>query len=200
MQCKAQNKNGFRCSGSAMRNKECCSVHKNNEGGFSVFWAGLGALVGNIVAPGIGGILGGAITGLAAEYIYKEYKIMSKRIFISFAVEDANYRDLLKGQSLNTQTDFSYTDMSAKEAWDAKWKTNCRERIKSCDGVIALISKHTRFADGAKWEMQCANDENIPMIGIHIHKDDKGLIPTELEGRKVLNWTWDTITNFIDGL
>lgn len=80
-----------------------------------------------------------------------------KRIFISFAIEDVKYRDLLKGQALNTKSPFTYTDISVKQAWDNNWKTNCRQRIKSCDGVIALISKNTRNADGAKWEMQCAN-------------------------------------------
>lgn len=122
----------------------------------------------------------------------------SKRIFISFAIEDKNYRDLLKGQSLHTNTPFSYTDMSAKQAWDRKWKTNCRIQIKGCDGVIALISKKTRNADGAKWEMQCAIDEGIPIIGIHIHKDGKGQIPPQLSGKKVVNWTWSAITNFIN--
>ena len=37
----------------------------------------------------------------------------SKRIFISFAIEDSQYRDLLKGQALNTDSPFTYTDMSA---------------------------------------------------------------------------------------
>ncbi len=124
----------------------------------------------------------------------------AKRIFISFAIEDSQYRDLLKGQSLNTDSSFTYADMSAKLAWDNMWKTNCRTRIKGCDGVIALISKNTRNADGAKWEMQCANEEGIPMIGIHIHKDDKGQIPLQLSGKKVVNWTWDAIKNFINSL
>ena len=124
----------------------------------------------------------------------------NKRIFISFAIEDANYRDLLRGQAKNEDSPFEFTDMSAKDAWDTKWKTNCRERIKGCDGVIALISKSTRLADGAKWEMQCANEEGIPMLGVHIHSDDKGQIPSELEGHRVINWTWDGIKKFLDGL
>lgn len=124
----------------------------------------------------------------------------TKRIFISFAIEDEHYRDLLKGQARNTDSPISYIDMSAKQAWDSKWKTNCRTRIKGCDGVIALISKHTRNADGAKWEMQCANEEGIPMIGVHIHRDDKGQIPPQLRGKKVVNWTWDAIKNFINRL
>ncbi|MDZ5784617.1 TIR domain-containing protein [Marinococcus luteus] len=123
-----------------------------------------------------------------------------KRIFISFAIEDENYRDLLKGQSLNTKSNFTYTDMSAKDPWDTKWKTNCRTRIKGCDGVIALISTKTRNADGAKWEMNCANEEGIPMIGMHIHKDNKGQIPSELSGKKVIEWNWEEIKKFIDSL
>lgn len=123
-----------------------------------------------------------------------------KRIFISFAIEDDKYRDLLKGQALNTKSPFTYTDISVKQAWDNNWKTNCRQRIKSCDGVIALISKNTRNADGAKWEMQCANDEGIPMIGVRIHSDNKGQIPPQLEGKRIINWAWETIKNFIDSL
>src|SRR5690625_327774 len=120
----------------------------------------------------------------------KGVKIMTtKRIFISFAIEDAKYRDLLKGQSLNANSKFTYTDMSAKKAWDSKWKTKCRSRIKVCEGVISLISKKTRKADGAKWEMQCANEEGVPMIGIHVFKNDKGQIHTELKGDNVVNWT-----------
>ena len=123
-----------------------------------------------------------------------------KRIFISFAIEDSNYRDLLKGQALNTNLPFRYIDMSVKQPWDGKWKTNCRTRIKRCDGVIALISKHTRNSDGAKWEMQCANEEGVPIIGIHIHKDDKGQIPPQLAGKKVITWEWHAIKNFINQL
>ncbi len=126
--------------------------------------------------------------------------MVTKGIFISFAIEDVNSRDLLKGQSLKADSPFKYIDLSAKQAWDTKWKTNCRTRIRGCDGVIALISKNTRISDGAKWEMQCANDEEIPMIGVHIHNDDKGQIPPQLAGTKVVNWTWSAITDFINSL
>ncbi len=40
----------------------------------------------------------------------------TERIFISFAIEDKQYRDLFKGQALNTNSPFSYTDMSVKQA------------------------------------------------------------------------------------
>lgn len=123
-----------------------------------------------------------------------------KRIFISFAADDAYARDFLVGQAANAKTPFEFVDMSVKEPWEDSWKTRCRTKIKGCDGVIALISKKTMAADGARWEMKCANEEKIPMIGVHISKDDKGTIPPELSGKKVIEWSWDGIAAFINGL
>jgi len=122
------------------------------------------------------------------------------RIFISFAFEDAKYRDMLKGQARNDRSPFEFVDMSVKEPWDSQWKTRCRAKIKGCDGVIALLSKRTWNADGARWELKCAIEEGIPIIGVHIHKDDKGAIPPELKGKKVIEWTWAGIKQFLDSL
>ena len=124
----------------------------------------------------------------------------NKRIFIAFAAEDAKYRDFLKGQAKNEKSPFDFVDMSVKEPWDRQWKTNCRTKIKGCDGVIALLSKKTYSADGARWEMQCAKEEGVPMIGIHIHSDDKGATPPELDSKKVIEWDWKEIAKFLDSL
>ena len=68
----------------------------------------------------------------------------NKRIFIAFAVEDKFARDNLVYQAKRQpNTPFDFTDMSVKEPWDSMWKTNCRAKIKGCDGVIAFISRNT---------------------------------------------------------
>ena len=41
-----------------------------------------------------------------------------KTIFIAFAIEDEKIRNMIKGQSLNTDSPFEYIDMSVKEAYD----------------------------------------------------------------------------------
>jgi hypothetical protein len=123
-----------------------------------------------------------------------------KNVFISFAVEDKFARDHLVHQAEQARVPFTFYDQSVRTPFDSMWKTRCRDRIRQCDGVIALISKRTRLADGAKWEMQCAIDEGIPILGVHIHKDDKGQIPYELEGERVIEWTWNGMKSFIDQL
>jgi hypothetical protein len=120
------------------------------------------------------------------------------RIFISFGIEDKSYRDLLVGQARNAKIPFEFIDMSVKEPWDAKWKTNCRTRIKGCDGVIVLVSKSTANAEGALWEIKCAKEEGVPIRGIYCTADNRPV--TTPEGLKVLSWTWDNITNFINSL
>jgi hypothetical protein len=120
------------------------------------------------------------------------------RIFISFAVEDEAYRNLLVGQAKNAKSPFEFVDMSVKEPWDEKWKTNCRTRIKGCDGVIALVSKHTAKADGALWEIKCAKEEGVPIRGVYCTTDNRPTFTPE--GLKMLNWTWENIANFINSL
>ena len=86
---------------------------------------------------------------------------MKKRIFISFAVEDKVLRDFLVGQAKNDNSPFEFYDMSVKTPWDHAWKTNCRSKIKGCDGVIAIITSNTKNASGEIWEINCAKDENV---------------------------------------
>jgi len=120
----------------------------------------------------------------------------TKTIFVAFAMEDVRQRDLLKGQSLHTDSPFEYIDMSVKEAYTEEWKTKVRTRIKRSDGVIALISKDSLSSSGQKWEIACAKEEGVPVLGIWAYSSDM----TPFPGLAVKAWSWDTIADFIDGL
>jgi len=119
-----------------------------------------------------------------------------KTIFVAFAIEDERQRDLLKGQSLNSDSPFEYIDMSVKEAYDTDWKNKVRTRIKRSDGVIALISKNSLNSSGQKWEISCAKEECKKVLGVWAYSDDR----TNIVGVRTVAWTWDTISNFIDSL
>ncbi len=89
--------------------------------------------------------------------------------------------------------------MSVKEPWDSEWKKKCRSRIKGCDGMIALLSSNSSNASGEKWEISCAKEEGVPLIGIYIHTDDKSS-PSEMDGVKKIRWTSEGIEEFINSL
>lgn len=119
-----------------------------------------------------------------------------KVIFVAFAMEDVSQRDLLKGQSLNTDSPFEYIDMSVKEPYDSNWKERVRTRIRRSDGVIVLVSKSSLTSSGQKWEISCARDEKKKVLGIWAYTDDR----TNISGVNTKVWTWAAIEKFIDSL
>lgn len=124
-----------------------------------------------------------------------------KRIFISFAIEDEWAKNYLVGQAKNNMSPFEFVNMAVNEPWDEKWKTNCRTRIKGCDGVIAMVSKSTAKADGQLWEIQCAKEEGVRVRGLYTTTDDRPQnLPTQLDGVLIVSWTWENIKKFIDSL
>lgn len=119
-----------------------------------------------------------------------------KVIFVAFAIEDEAQRNLLKGQSLHTDSPFEYIDMSVKEAYEEEWKKKVRTRIKRSDGVIALISKNSLTSSGQKWEIACAKEEGVPILAMWAYSTDR----TAITGLTIKPWSWTTISDFIDGL
>jgi hypothetical protein len=122
---------------------------------------------------------------------------MSKRVFISFAVEDSNLRDFLVGQAKNNNSPFEFVDMSVKDPWSSSWKTNCRTKIKGCDGLIAIATNNTRVANGQLWEINCAQEEYVPVKAVWGHPDERPSISV-LSGVRTVDWKWDNIKSLID--
>ncbi|MBU6158884.1 MAG: TIR domain-containing protein [Bacteroidetes bacterium] len=156
-----------------------------------------------LIGLGIGALLLSAFSDEEEEKPKKRKRSTNdrtskKKIFISFAIEDKKYRDFLVSQAKNERTPFSFVDMSVKEPWTQKvWKEKCREKIQKCDGMIVLLSKNTWHSGGSRWEITCAKEENVPVVGMHIKKNDRGAKPPELYGKKVIDWTWDNLDESI---
>ena len=123
---------------------------------------------------------------------------MPRRIFTAFAMVDKTHRDLFVGQAKNNRVSYEFTDMSVKQPWDSSWKTQCRTRIRSCSGFIALITQGLATAKGALWEIECAKSEGIPILGVYMGGTNSLHSPVELYGYKKVNWRWDEISNFIE--
>jgi MTH538 TIR-like domain (DUF1863) len=131
----------------------------------------------------------------------KKLRKSKQKVFISFAFEDKKYRDFMVAQAANAKSTFDFIDMSVKEPWDqAVWKRKCRTKIRECNGLIILLSKNTWHSGGSRWEVKCAIEESIRVIGVHINKDNKGAIPPELEGKKVVIWSWENLEKFVNNL
>lgn len=129
----------------------------------------------------------------------KEESVAESVVFIAFAKEDENARNLFTGQRLLTRTPFTFTDMSVKQPYETEWKQRVQTRIRRSDGVIALISSSTPQATGQLWEIKCAVAEGKPLLGIWIESGYRRK-PVEMGNAPCKVWTWDAVTDFINSL
>jgi len=125
--------------------------------------------------------------------------VETKTVFVAFAKEDETTRNLFTGQRVHPDTPFEFIDMSVKEPYSTEWKEKVRTRVLRSDGVIALISSNTPTASGQLWEIQCAVEEEKPLLGIWIENGSRAT-PAEMAGAPCQDWTWDNVAAFIDSL
>lgn len=125
----------------------------------------------------------------------------NNRVFISFAIEDRWAKEYLVGQAKNDMSPFEFTNMSINEPFDERWKSQCRARIRICDGMIAFVSKNTASASGAIWEVKTAKEERVPVIAVYTTTDGRPLsLPPEYSSLKKISWTWPSIKQFLASL
>jgi hypothetical protein len=79
-------------------------------------------------------------------------------VFISFATEDLNDVNLLRGQAKNENSDIEFNDWSLKVPFDSKdaeyIKRGIRERIRQCSVTIVFISDSTADSKWVDWEIR----------------------------------------------
>ena len=125
----------------------------------------------------------------------------TNKVFISFALRDIKAHDQLLEQLKKEQTTFTFEEMPVKQSWEPAWKEECREKVTNCDGVIALVTKNIVRADGQLWELRCAYDARIPVLLIHGDADKiPSKLPEPVGQREIEEWTWPTISAFLNRL
>lgn len=119
------------------------------------------------------------------------------RIFVIYAEEDHLCFDRVSEQARAARLQVEFDRMQVKQPWVPMWKAQCRTRVFACDGAIAFISKRTQQGIGIAWELECAREGQIPILGVHVDKHNKGPIPAELRDSQIIEWNWPDIARFI---
>lgn len=88
----------------------------------------------------------------------KELSEGKKHIFISFAHEDLNNINLLRGQAKNDNNDLDFSDYSVKEPFDSKnadyIKRKITEKIEKTSVTLVYITKESAKSKWVKWEVE----------------------------------------------
>lgn len=117
-----------------------------------------------------------------------------KHVFISFAHEDLNEVNLLRGQAANEKSDIEFKDFSVKEPYNSERaeyiKSKISERINRASTTVVYLSETTPSSHWVKWEVEKSLELGKSVIAVH-----KGANPPSLpswvreHGIKVVKWS-----------
>jgi hypothetical protein len=134
------------------------------------------------------------------DFYFGELTAMApKTVFLAFAEQDELFRDVFTAQWSRAGDQARFLAPPADGACPQQWQRDVRERIRGCDGVIALIGGGTSDSPAARWQLRCAVAEGKPLLGLWVEPEHRGK-PAEMGPARCESWTWENIGDFLDGL
>lgn len=138
-----------------------------------LFPAVAGAFIGNLIVPGIGGVLvGGLLGGTIGASNSKEKKMAKIPVFYSFhfdndvmRVQQVRNIGSIEGNSPTNPNEWEQLKRTGKSAVE-NW-INENMKYKRC--VIVLIGTETHDRPWVKYEIEKAWNDGKALLGIHIH-------------------------------
>ena len=195
--CVAKTRAGPRCLNMATDGAEYCSRH-SDQTSFGEFASTVGgALLGNALAPGLGGLVFGGFAGRFIRNIFKEQEMAKKRVFVSFDFDnDQTLKHFIVGQSRLADSPFEIVDFSLIEAAPERtWEDKARTAIKKSEIVLVIVGSKTHRAPGVLKEVKMARDAKIPIVQIIGYKDgDYTPVP---DAGRLYKWSWDNLKKLL---
>jgi hypothetical protein len=114
-----------------------------------------------------------------------------KNLFISFAYEDANEVNLLRGQAKNENSDIEFNDWSVKDAFDSKnadyIKRQITERIKQSSTTVVYVSEQTQNSPWVNWEVNKSIELGKKVIAVHKGDTPPRSLPDSVKANQQIN-------------
>ncbi len=127
-----------------------------------------------------------------------------RHVFISFAHEDLDEVNLLRGQAKNDKTDLEFDDFSVKEAFDSKnadyIKRQIRDRIDRCSVTIVYLTEESASSKWVNWEIEESLKRGKNVIGVHQSGNPPSNVPPAFQANncKSIKWSHAEIIKAIE--
>jgi hypothetical protein len=162
--------------------------------------AGLSSLTRGCEMGGGGGgsLFGSDIKNLEAkvkERLAEAKAGVSRHVFISFAYEDVDEVNLLRGQAKNDKTDLQFDDFSVKEAFDSVnadyIKRQIRERIDRCSVTVVYLSAQSASSKWVNWEVEESLKRGKGVIGVYKGDSPPTKLPASFQQNECKAVRWE---------
>jgi hypothetical protein len=130
-----------------------------------------------------------------AKTILREGDKPRKNLFISFAHEDIDEVNLLRGQAKNASSDLEFNDWSLREPFDSDRaeyiKSGIRERIRQSSVTLVYVSEITHESKWVDWEIRETLRMGKRVIAMYKGDQAPRKLPTALtdNGIRPVPWT-----------
>ncbi|WP_369153811.1 TIR domain-containing protein [Burkholderia pseudomallei] len=195
--CISKTKTGHRCLNQSLADGDFCTVHQPALSAGKVLAVGAGALVGNTVVPGVGGIVLGGIAGWLIRTFLRSENMAKTRVFVSFDFDnDRVLKDFILGQAKLGDSPFEIIDHSLKEAAPERdWEKKARAAISRADIVVVMVGPKTHKAQGVLKEVAMAREAGIKIVQVIGYKDgDYTAVP---DAGRLYAWNWENLKKLL---
>jgi len=127
-----------------------------------------------------------------------------RNVFLSFASEDLQSVNLLRGQAKNDASDLAFNDWSLHQPFNSKQasyiRKGIRERIRQSSVTVVFVADKTYSSKWVNWEIRESIKLGKAITAVHSGSAPPSRLPTELVRNKItpVRWTHEGIMNAID--
>ncbi len=128
----------------------------------------------------------------------------SRHVFISFAFEDEDEVNLLRGQAANDKTELQFDDFSLKEAIRSNnedyIKQKIRERIDRVSVTAVYLTKDCAKSQWVAWEIAESLKRGKGVIGVYKDHAPPTQLPSAFKqhGLKTVKWAHQALMQAIE--
>lgn len=144
-----------------------------------------------------------ALESSAKQKLSEAASPSATHVFISFAAEDMNEVNLLRGQAKNENSDLTFDDYSVKKAYnseDADYiKRQIREKIDKTSVTVVFLSPNAAKSEWVNWEIAESIKRGKGVVGVYSGDSAPAAVPSAFRenGCKAVPWKHNELNRAI---
>lgn len=135
------------------------------------------------------------IEKIAKQSIQQAAEQIERHIFISFAYEDIDEVDLLRGQSKNKNNELNFSDYSVKEPFDSEnanyIKAGIKEKIRKASVTLVYLSSYSVESKWVDWEIRESIKMGKGVIGVYKGNKMPSVLPSAIIENNIKCVQWN---------
>lgn len=140
-----------------------------------------------------------ALINKAKKELQKETEQRRHNVFISFAYEDIDTVNLLRGQAKNENTPIDFNDWSISEPIDSSRavyiKEKISERIERTSVTVVFLSNNSAHSRWVQWEIEESIRQGKRVIGVHPNNDPPTNLPEAFKKQNLKYVPWSNLAS-----